>query len=199
LIIPGPKPDLQNWHRLIAKFYETFRDDFPMCIPVATCFVVANFLDAKKTKDEFLEFADIVWDLEQSAQQQPLERNLEGAGEAIAAPRQRPCRTPSRAYLQPSARHYAGTAAHPGRSSCLRSLNAPRQAAIARECRQSRRREAQRSASRRPSPRKVGNPRRQLQQLHLRLDLSVAQSRIETLSVSHHISPWHTGNTVAKS
>ena len=52
--------------------------------------------------------------------------------------------------------------------------------------------------SRRPGP-KVGNPRRQLQQLHLRLDLGVAQLRIEPLSVSHHISPWHTGNTVAKS
>jgi len=49
-----------------------------------------------------------------------------------------------------------------------------------------------------PAP-KVGNPRRQLQQLHLRLDLGVAQLRIEPLSVSHHISPWHTGNTVAKS
>jgi len=37
--------------------------------------VVATFLHAKKTKDEFLEFAGIVWDLEQSAQQQPLGRN----------------------------------------------------------------------------------------------------------------------------
>jgi hypothetical protein len=72
---PWTETDLQNWHRLIAKFYETFRDEFPMCVPVATCFVVANFLHAKKTKDEFLEFASIVWDLEQSAQQQPLGRN----------------------------------------------------------------------------------------------------------------------------
>jgi hypothetical protein len=27
---PWTETDLQNWHRLIAKFYETFRDDFPM-------------------------------------------------------------------------------------------------------------------------------------------------------------------------
>jgi hypothetical protein len=72
---PWTETDLQNWHRLIAKFYETFRDDFPMCIPVATSFIVANFLHAEKTKDEFLKFASIAWDLEQSAQQQPLGKN----------------------------------------------------------------------------------------------------------------------------
>ena len=36
-------------------------------------------------------------------------------------------------------------------------------------------------------------------EVHDDLSLSVAQLRIETPSVSPHISPWHTGNTVAKS
>jgi hypothetical protein len=66
---PWTETDLQNWHRLIAKFYETFRNDFPMCILSRHA---SSFLTSwmQKNKDEFLQFA-IVWDLEQSAQRQP--------------------------------------------------------------------------------------------------------------------------------